>query len=350
MRILRINPDQAARGAKRAEASGEHVLLIRRQLFAHARVVHELVAQGLFDQLVHPAFHLLMAEAGELPGAGEPGVMFEHGIPDFGDAFARARRAGDHARRPARAGGGEQVQHVLVLAAGGFGFRAIVAVGFVEGDQVGHLDDAALHALQFVARARQHQQQEEIDHGADGGFRLAHAHGFDQHVAISGRFAQQHGFAGAAGDAAQRSAGGRWPDERALVVGQRFHARLVAQDAAARHLAGRVHGQHRDFLRALAGEIHAQHFDEGALAHAGHAGDAHANGIAGVGQALLQHVLRQLDILGVQAFDQGDGAAEDGAVAAQHALDVLVAREAPASHFALPGGLRCRRRLRACPT
>src|ERR1022692_484871 len=164
---------------------------------------------------------------------------------------------------------------------------------------------------------------------------------------------------GAAGHAAQRSAGGRRPDEGAVVVGQRFHARLVAQDAAARYLAGGVHRQYGDFLRALAGEVHAQHFDEGTFAGARHAGDAHANGIAGVGQALLQYILGQLDVLGVQAFDQGDGSAENRAVAAQHAFDVRVAGEAPPGarwrrlhlvSLAKEGGLGVRRRPGACPT
>ena len=59
-----------------------------------------------------------------------------------------------------------------------FGLRPVVAVGLVDGHAVDHLDDAALHALQLVARAGQHQQQEEIGHRADRGFALAHARRF----------------------------------------------------------------------------------------------------------------------------------------------------------------------------
>ena len=75
----------------------------------------------------------------------------------------------------------------------------------------------------------------------------------------------------------------------------------------------------------------AQHFDERTFARARHASDAHANGIARVGQALFQHILRQFDVFGAQAFDQGDGLAEDGAVAAQHTFDIRVAGQARAA-------------------
>ena len=129
-----------------------------------------------------------------------------------------------------------------------------------------HLDDAALHALQFVAGAGEHEQQEEIGHGADGGFRLSHAHGFDQNVAIAGGFAEQHGFARAARDTAEMAARGRRADERALFHGQPLHARLVAQDAAAGNGAGGVDGEDGDGFAALANQVHAERVDEGALA------------------------------------------------------------------------------------
>ena len=49
----------------------------------------------------------------------------------------------------------------------------VVAVGLVDRHAVDHLDDAALDALQLVARAGQHQQQKEIGHRADRRLRSA---------------------------------------------------------------------------------------------------------------------------------------------------------------------------------
>src|ERR1039457_7445504 len=41
------------------------------------------------------------------------------------------------------------------------GLRLVVAVRLVDGHAVEHLDDAALHSLQLVAGAGQHQRSEE---------------------------------------------------------------------------------------------------------------------------------------------------------------------------------------------
>ena len=39
-----------------------------------------------------------------------------------------------------------------------------VSVGFIDGDEIAHFDDAALDALQFIARIGKQQQQKEIGH------------------------------------------------------------------------------------------------------------------------------------------------------------------------------------------
>src|SRR5580658_8038529 len=88
------------------------------------------------------------------------------------------------------------------------------------------------------------------------------------------------------------------------------------------------------------GKMRAEHVDERTLPYTGHTGYSHANGIAGVRQALLQNILRELHILRMEAFDQGDGLAKDGAVAAQHALDISIAGEAWADHWGTGNGAR----------
>ena len=109
------------------------------------------------------------------------------------------------------------MQRTGVLDARAVGFQPVVAVGFVDGHGVEHFEDAALDALQFVAGAGQHEQQKEVGHRAHGGFGLTDADGFDEDVAIACGLAQQDGLAGAAGDAAEMAARGRWADEGAFL-------------------------------------------------------------------------------------------------------------------------------------
>ena len=71
-------------------------------------------------------------------------------------------------------------------------------------------------------------------------------------------------------------------------------------------------------------EVHAEGVDEGALAHARHAGDADAVRMAGVRQDGVQQAGRQLGIPRQIALDQRDGAGEDDAVAAEDAGEVAV--------------------------
>ena len=68
-----------------------------------------------------------------------------------------APRSAEHVRtrdRPAVGARPHEVQRVRVVGRGVAGAVGEVAVGLVDDDEVGELDDAALHALQLVARAR----------------------------------------------------------------------------------------------------------------------------------------------------------------------------------------------------
>lgn len=57
----------------------------------------------------------------------------------------------------------------------------MLAVGLVDRDDVGHLEDAALDALQLVAAAGERQQEEGVDHLGDRDLGLTDAHGLDEH-------------------------------------------------------------------------------------------------------------------------------------------------------------------------
>ena len=79
-----------------------------------------------------------------------------------------------------------------------------VAVGLVDRDGVGELEDALLDALQLVAGAGQREHEEEVDHVGDGGLALADADGLDEHDVEAGGLAEEHRLARAARDAAGR--------------------------------------------------------------------------------------------------------------------------------------------------
>ena len=81
----------------------------------------------------------------------------------------------------------QDLQRRTVFGGGPLGACDVVAVGLVDGDHVGDLDDALLDALQIVAAAGEQQHEEEVDHVGDGDLRLADADGLDDdHVEAGG--------------------------------------------------------------------------------------------------------------------------------------------------------------------
>ena len=124
----------------------------------------------------------------------------------------------------------QQAQGTGIIGAGAHGGGFQVAIGLVHQNEVGHLHDAALDALQFVAARRGHQQQEHVTQGGDHGFGLTHTHGFDQDDVKAGSLAQGDGLSGAARDAAEFKAGGRGADKGEGVAGEALHPGLVAED------------------------------------------------------------------------------------------------------------------------
>ena len=203
-----------------------------------------------------------------MTGLAAPVGQMAHAGPGFGQA-----RAGGRADRH---GLGKAVGVLRALAQQAQRARVIghrpargwqqVAVGLVHQDQVGHLHDAALDPLQFVAARRRQQQDEQVRHLCDQGFGLADAHRLDQDHVMARGLAQADRLARAAGDAAQMGAGRAGPDIGARVARQKLHPRLVPQDRTARPGRGRIDRQHRD-AQPLFGQHRAERLDEGRLAH-----------------------------------------------------------------------------------
>src|ERR1039458_6928779 len=92
----------------------------------------ESLPQSLLDDLVHPSPRLTLPVYAEpAVGFGQAGV-FQHAVPELGDAHAGLRRAGERTRRPSVRRPGKVVQCVLSLATGSFRRNEICAVGLVN--------------------------------------------------------------------------------------------------------------------------------------------------------------------------------------------------------------------------
>src|SRR5690606_30422192 len=107
---------------------------------------------------------------------------------------------------------------------------------------------------------------------------------------VAGRLAEKRGLARLARHATERSRAGRGPDEGVRIVGETLHPRLVAEDAASAHPAGRIDRQDRDLV-AQAGEVGAKGIDEGALARARNPADADPLRLSRMRQYTRQHLL-----------------------------------------------------------
>ena len=105
-----------------------------------------------------------------------------------------------------------QPQRAGELAGRGPGLLLAVAVGLVDRDHVGDLEDALLDALQLVAGAGEGEEQERVDHPGDGDLGLADADGLDQHDVVRRPPRAPHRLGGRAGDAAEGAGRGRGPD------------------------------------------------------------------------------------------------------------------------------------------
>jgi LAO/AO transport system kinase len=123
---------------------------------------------------------------------------------------------------------------VVIVETVGVGQSEIaVAVGLVDRDDVGELEDAALDALQLVAGPGQGEQQEGVDHLGDGDLVLANAHRLDDDHVVAGGLEHEHRLAGRAGHTAELAARGAGADEGGLAGGELGHPGPVTEDRAA---------------------------------------------------------------------------------------------------------------------
>ncbi len=182
----------------------------------------------------------------------------------------------------------------------------LVAIGLVDGDDIGKLQQAALDALQLVAGARDGDNDKHVDHIGDCGLRLPHADRLDQDHVVARGFGERHGLPRGLGDTAKTVAGRRGTDEGTRFGGEPPHPGLVAKDRPAGSRRRWIDGENGDLV-ALADQVQSKLIDEGRFTGAGDAGDADSDGIAGEGQEAIEQRFSAGLILGLRAFDKGDG-------------------------------------------
>ena len=165
------------------------------------------------------------------------------------------------------------------------------AIGLVDHEHVGDLEDAGLDGLDLVA---------EPGHGDDDrGLRLRHdvdlvlpdADGLDDDDVEAHGVEHGDHVAGRARQAAEVAARGERADEDAVVGGVALHADAIAEDGAAGERRRRIDGDDADALASFAVVVD-ERVDDGRLARAGVAGDAEDVGAPGVRIEPLHHLDR----------------------------------------------------------
>lgn len=104
---------------------------------------------------------------------------------------------------PARIVGNHHPQRAGQFARARPGLGFVVAVGLIDGDDVGSFEDAAFDPLQLVAGAGEGQEQEGVDHVGDGDLGLPDPDRLDDDNVESACLAHQHGFPSGTGHPAE---------------------------------------------------------------------------------------------------------------------------------------------------
>ena len=243
--------------------------------------------------------------------------------PDGVDARALQARAGQHRRDPVLRAGVDHAEGPREILGGHLGLPDPLAVGLVDRDDVGDLEDALLDALQLVARPREREEQEGVDHAGDRDLRLADADGLDEDDVEACRLQDRHGLARGPRDTAEGPGRGGRADVRVAVDRQRGHPRLVTQDRAAGADAGRVDREHADLVPAT-GQVRAERLDRGGLADPGHARDADPHGASGIGRQRREQLARRRAVVGPAGLDERDGPRDRRSAPLAHACGQLV--------------------------
>ena len=152
-KITEICIEQLFRSRERSSLSLQDLLFLSCKHRSDSRIVVETITQMFVYRFVHPVFSLPVTVALEITVLSGKFQKIFDAVPDFGQSGVLDRRTGVNPRPPLRIGHRKQVQRIGEMTPGYIGTLLIAAVGLVDRDHIGHLHDAALDPLQFVAGA-----------------------------------------------------------------------------------------------------------------------------------------------------------------------------------------------------
>ena len=183
-------------------------------------------------------------------------------------------------------------------------------VGLVDHEDVGDLQDPRLDRLDVVPLARAQDHQHRVGDAHDVDLVLADSDGLHQDRIAPGSVHQVDRVARGAAEAAETAARGHRADEDRGIERVLLHANAVPEDGAAAEGAARIDRDDADGAPPLA-VLGDEAVGQGALAHAGRAGDPQDRGPAGAREDRGDDVLA----LARPLLHEGDGARQGERIA-----------------------------------
>ena len=199
----------------------------------------------------------------------------------------------------------------------------IVAVALVDHDTVGDLHNAALDALQFIARTCHLDEQEEIDHRVTGGLALSDTDGLDEDLIEACCLTEDDRLTRLTGDTTERACRRTRAYEGVGMLGKLLHTCLITEDRAFGALTGGVDGEDCQTTALLTEHVDAELVDGGGLTGTWYATDTHTDTVAAIGQTLVDDLLGTRLMIGVHTLDEGDCLREHGDIALEDAFHHL---------------------------
>ena len=307
--------------------ASEDGLLCGLELRTDGGVVVEIKPQVFVDALVHPVLRLFVAPVVEIAvGLHEVDILVNH-IPYFLHTRTVESAIAEHPRTPATVGHGEEMEGIAEVRGCHLTTVYIVAVALVDDDAVADLHDAALDALEFITGACHLDEQEEIHHRVTGRLALSYTYRLDEDLVEACGLTEDDGLAGLTGYTTQRTCRWTGADEGVRMQGEFLHAGLVTEDTALGTFRRGVDGKDSKFATFLLEYVDTELVDTRRLARSRYTTDTHTDGVAAIGQALVDDLLSLGLMVGVDTLNEGYGLREYRDIALEDTLHHLCRRE-----------------------
>ena len=276
----------------------------------------EAAEEGVFRRFQDVLAGALAAAVLQCAGLVQVGAVGIDGVGESGDALLLRGDGEEYGGAVGIRGVVGEVEHAVEFGDEGIGTGA---VGLVDDEDVGDLEDAGLEGLDGIAHAGDGDDDGGVGGGGDIDLILTGADGLEDDDIVAGGVEDGGDIAGSFAEAAEGAAGGHAAEEDAGISGEVLHPDAVAEECAAGVGAGGVDGDDADGVAAaalFAGEC----ADDGAFAGAGGAGDTDDSGVAGARVESADG----FEAGGGAVFHVGDSAGKGAAISGEQALDEVV--------------------------